>query len=337
MLLAGDIGGTKTNLALFNEEEGDYGFTNLKEFPSQDYKNLKTIIHEYLKDCMEVQEISMACFAIAGPVKEGICRATNLPWVVDAAALSKDLHIPKVYLINDLEANAYSIDILSKENILEIHPGKGKPKGNRCVVSPGTGLGEAGLYWDGKRHHPMAGEGGHCDFAPRNELQIDFCRYLYKRFGHGSYERALSGPGLVNIYDFFRDEKGMEEPAWLADEMKKDDPAKIITLNAFEGKSIICEKSLDLFVAIFGAECSNSVLKYMAIGGIYLGGGIPPKILPKLKEPLFFEGFLDKGRFRALLEEVPIRVILDDKASLKGAAHYCRLQLDDSKSLIARK
>ncbi|MCC5832582.1 MAG: glucokinase [Chlamydiales bacterium] len=326
MILAGDIGGTKTNLALFSQEEGDYTFSNLKKFPSQEYKDLRTIVGEYLESCKQSEGINMACFAIAGPVKEGICRATNLPWIVDAQALSRALNIPTVYLINDLEANAYSIEILSPENILEIHSGNGNFQGNRCVVSPGTGLGEAGLFWDGKLHHPFASEGGHCDFAPRSELQIDFCRYLYRRFGHGSYERALSGPGLVNIYDFFRDEKKIEEPTWLYQEMKKEDPAKVITINALEKKSSLCETALDFFATILGAECSNSVLKYMALGGVYLGGGIPPKILVKLKEPVFYEGFLDKGRFRGLLEEVPIRVILDDKASLKGAAHYCRLQ-----------
>lgn len=329
MIIAGDIGGTKTNLALFDEKEGTYVLKDLKKYPSQEYQDLKTIVLDYIKQYKEAAQVQMACFAIAGPVKEGVCRATNLPWFVDTKLLSEALGIPTVYLINDLEANAYALDILPPENILEIHPGKGKPQANRCVVSPGTGLGEAGLYWDGKRHHPFAGEGGHCDFAPRNELQIDFCRYLYQCFGHASYERALSGPGLFNIYEFFRDERKIEEPAWLTEEIKKDDPAKVITRYALEKKSELCEESLDFFVSIFGAECSNSVLKYMALGGVYLGGGIPPKILPKLKEPIFFEGFVDKGRFRELLEEVPIRVILDDKASLKGAAHYCRRQLEE--------
>ncbi len=324
MIIAGDIGGTKTNLALFDENEGSYSFSNLMKFPSQDYKDLKTIVLEYMEKCEAAKGVNRACFAIAGPVKDGVCKATNLPWIVDTSDLSKSLNIPTVYLINDLEANAYAIEILPSENILEIHPGKGNLDANRCIVSPGTGLGEAGLYWDGKGHHPFAGEGGHCDFAPRGELQINFCRYLYKRFGHGSYERALSGPGLFNIYEFFRDEEKHEEPSWLAEEIKNDDPAKVITQNALEKKSEICEMTLDFFMTLLGAECSNSALKFMATGGVYLGGGIPPKILPKFKEPLFYKAFLDKGRFRELLEEMPIRVILDDKASLKGAAHFCR-------------
>lgn len=325
MLIAGDIGGTKTNLALFDEKEGSYAFSHLMKFPSQKYSDLKTIVLEFMQSCKNVGEISVACFAIAGPVKDGICKATNLPWIVDAHELAKALNIPKVYLINDLEANAHALDILSEDNLFELYPGKGARVGNRAVVSPGTGLGEAGIFWDGKKHHPFACEGGHCEFGPRNELQIDFCRYIYKRYGHASYERALSGPGLRYIYEFFRDEMSLGEPAWLTEELKEDDPSKVITQNALNEKSEVCNTALNFFVSILGAECSNCVLKFMAFGGVYLGGGIPPKILPKLKEPVFYEGFVDKGRFRALLEEVPIRVILDDKASLKGAAHYCRI------------
>lgn len=327
MIIAGDIGGTKTNLALFEEEGGEYAFSHLMKFPSQKYGDLKTIVDEFIQGCKQMGEIRAACFAIAGPIKNGVCRATNLPWIVEAQTLSVDLKIPDVFLINDLEANAYSIEILSPDNVYELYSGKGEPEGNRAVISPGTGLGEAGLYWDGKKHHPFACEGGHCEFGPRNELQIDFCRYIYNRFKHASYERALSGPGLLNIYEFFRDEMKFGEPAWLSEELKKDDPAKVITQNALNEKSELCRSALNFFVSVLGAECSNTALKFMALGGIYLGGGIPPKILPKLKEPIFFEGFVDKGRFRPLLEEVPINVILDDRASLKGAALYCRSRI----------
>ncbi len=325
MIIAGDIGGTKTNLALFEADEGKYAFSHLMKFPSQKYSDLKTIVKEFMQSCKQSGEVRAACFAIAGPVKEGVCKATNLPWIVEAKELARALNIPQVFLINDLEANAYAIEILSPDNLFELYPGKGTPQGNRAVVSPGTGLGEAGLYWDGKEHRPFATEGGHCEFGPRNELQIDFCRYIYKKFGHASYERALSGPGLHNIYTFFRDEMQLQEPAWLADELKQEDPAKVITQNALNEKSETCLQALNFFVSVLGAESSNTVLKFMALGGVYLGGGIPPKILPKLKEPLFLESFVDKGRFRELLEAVPIRVILDDKASLKGAAHYCRM------------
>ncbi len=324
MILAGDIGGTKTNLALFDEEGDANSFTHLRSFPSKSYPNLEQIVLEYLKE--EKVAIGRASFAVAGPVVDGISKATNLPWVIDSQLLSRELAIPKVYLLNDLEANAYAIEILSYDKLFQLHPGSGKKVGNRAVVSPGTGLGEAGLYWDGRRHHPFAGEGGHCEFGPRNQLQIDLCRYIYHKFGHASYERVLSGPGLYNIYLFFKEELGRHEPSWLKEALSQDDPAKVISINALNEKSELCVDTLDLFVSIFGAEASNTVLKFMAIGGVYLGGGIPPKILPKLQEPLFLESFVDKGRFRSLLETVPIHLILDDKAALKGAAHYCRLK-----------
>ncbi len=314
-VLAGDIGGTKTNLALFKEgKESDF-----KSYPSQEAPNLKSIVSDYLSQVRE--KIDIACFAIAGPVHQGRVKTTNLPWVVDAKDLSDTLKIEHVHLINDLEANAYSIEVLSNKNILELYHGAESATGHRAVVSPGTGLGEAGLYWDGVKHHPFASEGGHCEFGPRDELQIDLCRYLYKRFGHASYERVLSGPGLHNIFEFYREEMKREAPPWLLEEMQSEDPSRVITENALSKKADLCVDSLNLFASILGSECSNMALKFMALGGIYLGGGIPPKILPVLKESHFRKGFLDKGRFQGLLEGIPVRVILDDKASLKGAAH----------------
>lgn len=330
MIIAADIGGTKTNLALFDVKEKPktrVGKILLQfTFPSRNYASLEDIVWEFLGKCgahCEPTQIKAACFAIAGPVVDGVCRTTNLPWVVDSKVLSKKLGIQHVYLLNDLEASAWAIDALPSESFFELYPGKLNSKGNKAVVSPGTGLGEAGLYWDGQRHLPFACEGGHCEFGPRNELQIDLCRYIYKKYGHASYERVLSGPGLHNIYNFFKEELNRTEPDWLKEAIAKDDPSKVISLNALSRKSELCEDSLNLFVEILGAEASNTVLKFMATGGVYLGGGIPPKILPKLRESAFFESFIDKGRFRDLLKTVPIRVILDDKASLKGAAFFC--------------
>ena len=328
MILAGDIGGTKTNLALFDEQESGYAYAHLATYRSQSYSSLEAIVKEFLESCKSMYDpllLQRACFAIAGPIVEGVCRATNLPWIIDSKELSTTLQISNIHLLNDLEANAWAIEILSKDAIFELFPGKNLV-GNRAVISPGTGLGEAGLFWDGIQYHPMASEGGHCEFGPRNELQISLCRYLYKKFGHASYERILSGPGLYNVYQFFKEGLGHVEPDWLATEIRQNDPAKVITTHALSHKSELCVESLDLFASILGSETANCVLKDMAKGGVYLGGGIPPKILPKLREPLFFEGYADKGRFRDLLETIPIRVILDDKASLKGAAHYCRLQ-----------
>lgn len=331
MMISGDIGGTKTNLALFEEEGTSYAYSHLATFPSRNYPNLKSILEEFLlqsKGILGNQKLQLASFAIAGPIEEGICKATNLPWIVDAKELAKTLGIPRVFLLNDLEANAYAIEILTSENLFELYEGKKRGRANCAVISPGTGLGEAGLYWDGQRHRPFASEGGHCDFGPRNELQLELCNYLIQRFGHASYERILSGPGLVNLYMFFRDVRKKEEPSWLRDEMKAQDPAKVITQHALSGKSDLCVDALNLFTSILGSEASNCALKFMAFEGIYLGGGIPPKILPKLKEASFRNGFLDKGRFKDLLEEMPIRVILDDKAALKGAAYYSRLSRD---------
>lgn len=330
MIIAGDIGGTKTNLALFTENEGEYAYSHLVTYPSKNYPNLQTIVLEFIESCKNIydsSEVHRACFAIAGPITGNVCRATNLPWIIDGSDLSHTLNIQNVYLINDLEANAWALEILSSDNLLQLYPGKGVSLGNRTVVSPGTGLGEAGLYWDGVRHFPFACEGGHCEFGPRNELQINLCRYLFAKFGHASYERVLSGPGLYNIYQFYKEIMGRSEPNWLAEELGQDDPAKVIAKNALNQKSELCIDTLNLFVSILGSEVGNCALKFMAKGGIYLGGGIPPKILPKLKESIFFEGFVDKGRFRDLLETIPIHVILDDKASLKGAAHFCRGQV----------
>ncbi|NGX60981.1 MAG: Glucokinase [Chlamydiae bacterium] len=323
-LLAGDIGGTKTNLALFEEKEGDYTFSEFKSYPSQEYPDLKTIVEEYLIS-LSSPPIQKACFAIAGPVQEEVCRATNLPWVVDTKVLVSTLHIPHVFLLNDLEANAWALEILPEESLLEIYPGK-KRGGNRGVVSPGTGLGEAGLYWDGERHHPFACEGGHCEFGPRDELQLQLSRYLQNRFGHASYERILSGPGLHTLYEFLRDTGKYPEPVWLKEALGEDDPSKEITIHALNKTSELCVHALDLFANILGSEAGNCALKFMATGGIYLGGGIPPKILPKLREPTFSEGFVDKGRFRDLLEQIPVWVILDEKAALKGAAHFVRVK-----------
>ncbi|MCP5469986.1 MAG: glucokinase [Chlamydiales bacterium] len=326
MHLAGDIGGTKTNLALFEEQDGKFEPRQLMTFHSKDYKDLRSIVLEY-KEKSNFSDVTSACFAIAGPVNGGVCRATNLPWVVEVKELSRAIGISHVFLINDLEANAHALAILPKENLISLYEGK-KSEGNQAVVSPGTGLGEAGLFWDGKTHHPFASEGGHCEFGPRDEVQIDLCRYIYRRFGHASYERVLSGPGLVNIYQFFRDEMKRDEPKELKEAFASgEDPAKVITDFAVNKKSDLCVDSMHLFVSILGSEASNCVLKYMALGGVFLGGGIPPKILPFLKEKSFLGGFFDKGRFKELLESVPIQVISDDKASLRGSAYYCRKQL----------
>lgn len=321
MIIAGDIGGTKTNLALFDKG----GLHHLKSYPSQSYSSLNDIVEEYLHELGDERNlITVGCFAIAGPVIDGVCYATNLPWIIEAKTLSQNCHIPEVFLLNDLEANAYSIEILPQESLVVLHQGGEMNRGNRAMVSPGTGLGEAGLFFDGMHYRPFPTEGGHCDFAPVNELQVELYQYLTKKYEHVSYERILAGPGFINLFNFFVEKMGRKVPVWLLDEMREKNHAAVITTNALNGKSALCEEILDLFMEVFGQELGNVALKFMTFGGLYIGGGISPKIADEFKNESFMRGFLNKGRFRPLLEKIPITLVLDDKASLMGAAFYAQ-------------
>jgi len=261
-----------------------------------------------------------ACFGIAGPVRNGRVETSNLPWVIEQSVLANQIHLAATLLINDLEASAWGIGALGMEDLVTLNPGAGSVAGNQAVVAPGTGLGEAGLFWDGSRHHVFACEGGHTDFAPRGELQIELLRYLTKRLGHVSYERILSGPGLVNVYEFLCASGCGKESAELSAAMKAGDPAAAISQAALTGKDSLAGKALDLWIAVYGAETSNLGLKIMSTGGLFLAGGISPKILPKLKGSLFMEAFLDKGRMRPLVEAMPVHVVTNEKAGLLGAA-----------------
>jgi glucokinase len=318
MILAGDIGATNSRLAFFELCELRPALVAEKKYPSGSYTNLEHILHEVRREFPH--PIERACLGIAGPIRKQRCEATNLPWVVDAREVSRTLDGIPVLLINDLEAMAYGISTLGPDKFETLNPGAAGALGNACVVSVGTGLGEAGMFWDGTRHLPFATEGGHTSFAPVTELQLELHHYLRRQFQHVSWERVLSGQGLLNIYHFLRDTRGGEEAAWLREEMRTGGPAAAISKTALAGKSEICEQALDLMVALCGQECGNAGLKYMASGGVYLGGGIPPKILPKLKTPVFMGAYLAKGRMRPLLEAMPIRIILDDQAGLIGAA-----------------
>jgi len=328
MILGGDIGGTKTNLALFEEDSKDFSCIHFGTFPSASYADLSLIVEEFLSKMAENERslIKVACFAIAGPVHKGVCKATNLPWVIEAESLAKKCRIPKVYLINDLEANAYAIDILSPEQFKQLYAGQKSAEGNRAVISPGTGLGEAGLYWDGKRYHPFASEGGHAEFGPRDALQGRLSGYLCTKYQHPSYERVLSGPGIHTLFSFLVESEKREAPAWLLEEMQHTDPSTVISHHAVNHTCALCEETLRLFANILGSEAGNCALKLMATGGIYIGGGIAPRVLPFLLEPPFLQGFKDKGRLEPLLALIPIYVILDDKASLKGSARFCQFR-----------
>lgn len=326
MILAGDIGGTNARLALFAANNGALRQVTETVFPSRQYSGLDQIVAKFV--AQEKPQLEAACFGIAGPVVNGRCQTSNLPWVVEADQLARELHLPQAQLINDLEANAWGIGGLGDDDLVSLNhletqsvtSNPTQPTGNQAVVSAGTGLGEAGLYWDGERHHVFACEGGHTDFAPRNDLEMRLLDYLVARFGHVSYERILSGPGLVNVFSFLRD-SGRGRPAtWLVEEMEQSDPAAAISKAALQGKCELCEESLELFISIYGAEAGNMALKVMATGGVFLGGGIAPKILPRLKGPLFMDAFRGKGRMQHLLESIPVSVIVNDKTALLGAA-----------------
>jgi glucokinase len=301
-------------------KNGAYKLVSGSVFPSRQYRGLDEIVTKFVSDG-ELHP-NLACFGVAGPVRNGKVETSNLPWVVDSKRLASELRLPSAILINDLEANAWGIAALQPDDVVVLNQVKDAPVGNKAVIAAGTGLGEAGMYWDGSKHHVFASEGGHTDFAPRNELEVDLLNYLRARFGHVSYERIVSGPGLVNVFHFLRDTGRGAEPSWLTEQMASSDPAASISMAALAGKCGLCEHAVDLFVSLYGAEAGNLALKIMATGGVYVGGGIAPKMLPKLAGPLFMQSFTGKGRMQTLLESIPVKVIKNEKLALLGAARY---------------
>lgn len=318
MILGVDVGGTKTHVGLFVPNGDALARVDLETFPSAEHPSLESILDRFLAPRDARPEA--AGVGVAGPVKDGVCHATNLPWIVDAKHLAAHLGIGSVSLLNDLEANANGIGGLGPADFEVLHAGAPDARGHRAVIAAGTGLGKAGLRWDGADHRPFASEGGHVDWAPRNDLEIELLRHLGRRFGHVSVERVLSGPGLVNVYTFLRESGHGRETPGMAEAMRDRGDAAAIADAALEGRSELAARALSMFVSIYGAEAGNVALTYVATGGVYLGGGIAPKILPALRTPPFVEAFLDKGRFREFLEAVPVRVILNDKCALLGAA-----------------
>ena len=318
MVLAGDIGGTNTRLAFFQVESQRLHLVSEAVFPSRSYQNLQQIVSEFASS--QSYRAEAACFGIAGPVNKGVVQTPNLPWTVVAAAIADEIGLTSIQLLNDLEANAHGIALLSAGDTISINPGSPEPTGNRAVISAGTGLGEAGLFWNGQKHVVCASEGGHGDFAPRNDLEVELLCYLERQFQHVSYERVLSGPGLVNIYNFLRDTGRAEEPDWLRLEMQTSNPAAVISRAALAGKDALCQQALDLFVSIYGAEAGNLGLRFMATAGVFLGGGIAPKIAPRLASAVFMESFTAKGRMSSLLQAMPVYIITNEKTALLGAA-----------------
>ncbi|MBN1890478.1 MAG: glucokinase [Thermoflexales bacterium] len=319
MLLAGDIGGTKTELALFSPEQSVHHILRKKTFSSRAYLSLEAIVSEFLsgKDIA----VTGASFGVAGPVVGERAQITNLPWVVDTRILSDTLGGVPVHLLNDLEAIAYALPFLQPTDLDVLNPGQPEEHGTLSVVAPGTGLGEAFLVWNGQQYRAYPSEGGHSNFGPNTPLELELLGYLQKRFDHVSYERVCSGQAVPNLYAFFKDSGRWSEPDWLREQLATaTDLTPIIVQAALAKQAEICVATLELFVSILASEASDVALKVLATGGLYLGGGIPPRILPRLKDKTFMEAFTRKGRFSQMLSRIPVYVILNPNAALIGAA-----------------
>ena len=320
MILAADIGGTNARLGLFEPDGPRLRKIITRRFRSRDHASLQEIVEQFLAEVGG--PLRRACFAVAGPVSNGRVTATNLAWIVDTSRLARVIGLDTVRLINDLEAIAHGLGELEDADATLLHAGRPASEGNRAIIAAGTGLGEAGAYWDGTRHHPFACEGGHGDFGPRTGIEMELLRYLLRTHDRVSYERVLSGSGLHQIYKFLRDSGRGQEPFWLTEELASDPPPVVISRAARDGRSELCVEAVNLFVSIYGAEAGNLALKLMARGGVWIGGGIAPNILPHVKAPIFIEAFLAKGRLQPLLETIPVRLILNDEVGLLGAARH---------------
>jgi len=319
-IVVGDIGGTKTNLALAEVDDAGVRLSAEQRYPSGEFESLDAIVGSYLKEIGAKCE--RAAFAVAGPVQQDRSKTTNLPWELDGRRLEQLLGLTTVRLLNDLEALAWGVAALGPDDLAELHPGDGTV-GNACVVAAGTGLGEAGMFWDGAGHRPFATEGGHTDFAPSDELECALLAYLQERYDRVSWERVVSGMGIATIYEFLLEWRG-SEPAHLWGD--KDDPAAAIAEAASSGGCPLCNETMALFMRLYGREAGNMALKHMALGGVYLGGGIAPKNLELLRGSDFLSAFFDKGRMETLMRRMPVKVICEQRAPLFGAARFLTRQ-----------
>ena len=322
VVLAGDVGGTNVRLALFRDGEDPVRPEGLEVLPCRNYAGLEEALRDYL--ARRNLQVSQACLGVAGVIAGGAMEMVNLGWKATEAGLAGALGLEAMAFINDLEATAHGIEALAPADIRVLSPGVEDPNGNRCLIAAGTGLGETGMLRIAAGYLPFHSEGGHADFGPRGEIQAELLKHLAGR-GRASWERVVSGPGLAAIYAFLRDTGRGEEPAWLAERLRAEDPGRVISEAGLSGESALCGDALDLFVSAYGAEAGNLALKLLATGGVYVGGGIAPKILAKLEAGaprggLFLDAFWDKGRLRPVLEKMPVKVILNDRAALLGAA-----------------
>lgn len=319
LVLAGDIGGTKTNLALYAvAAHGTLTLVREQSYSSHAYATLEAVVDEFL--AVGRERVAAAAFGIAGPVLDGVVQVTNLPWRVEAEALSHKIGCPSVRLLNDLETTAYGALFAPEEDRLTLNAGT-PHAGNRAVIAAGTGLGEALLAWDGRRHRPMATEGGHVDFGPRDEREDALLNFLRARGGRVTYERVLSGPGLHHIFTFLVEGLGRPVADDVRARLAHEDPSAVIGQLGVAGTCPTCVEAVEMFVRIYGAQAGNLALVAMAVGGVYVGGGIVTKLLPRITTGEFVAAFVDKDPHRALLERIPVYVLLNPKASQVGAAH----------------
>lgn len=321
MILAGDVGGTKTNLALYSPDDGTFRRGILRSFRSSAYASLEAILEEFLAG---QGKVTLACIGVAGPVNAGRSRLTNLSWAVDQEATRRACGARKVFLVNDLQAMAFSIPFLPTEALATLQEGEPDREGNMAVAAAGTGLGEAFLLRSGSGYLPVASEGGHADFAPRNEREMALLSFLRKEQDRVSTERVISGPGLHGVYRFLREAEERKEIPEVEARLLSEDPPKVIASAGVSGRSETCREALRFFAALYGALAGNVALQYVATGGVFLGGGVPPAILSVLAEGEFLKAFRDKGRFRGFLEKIPVKVVLDETAALLGAARYAQ-------------
>jgi len=324
MILAGDIGGTKTSLALYDIQDTSLVPYSQKTFLSKNYSSFNDVIHEFIQMSPEVV-ITSASFGIAGPIIDERCRTTNLPWDISAQDLRELFGINKVHLLNDLEATAYGMLYLKEDDFIDLNPNATPSKGNCAVIAAGTGLGEAILYFDGTSYHPIASEGGHCDFAPLNPQQDALLCWLRLRYPeHVSLERILSGPGIAAVYDFLAESNFDIQPDFMKNLDETTDKSARISEGALVYNDPLCVETLRLFSEIYGAEAGNLALKSMSLGGVYIGGGIAPKIVNILQNGTFLNSFVSKGRFETMLRAMPLKVSLNPETALLGAAHYAK-------------
>ncbi len=332
-VLAGDIGGTKTNLGIFevsqNRVESLFELSNINE----EFSSLEEIIEKFIQQGVKelgkessILQFDHACFGVAGPVHNNYSQMTNLSWIIDGQKIKQQFNWQSVSLLNDMEANAWGISALDDNDFIVLNQGDAKPehiRSNASIISAGTGLGEAGLFWDGTQHIPFASEGSHADFSPTSDKEYCLYQFLQKKYqGHVSWERIVSGMGLENLYQFLCLDNNAQTPDWLAQQMREGDTAAAISKAALEAKDELCEQALDWFVYFYAREAGNHALKIMSRGGVYLGGGIAPKIITRLQSRQFMQAFYNKGRMTNLLKAMPVKVIMNDKTALYGPAVY---------------